>query len=65
MFLFFQLKIFECALHSAIFEEAKTRLEGCIAHWGFQQSREEYFSILRDADVAVSTALHEFFGVSM
>jgi len=48
-----------------IFEEAFTRIRDHILHWGYQESRQDYIAILRAADVAVSTAQHEFFGVSM
>lgn len=48
-----------------VFEEAWTRIHDHIVHWGYQESRQEYISILKAADVAVSTAEHEFFGVSM
>lgn len=47
------------------FEESKTRLSTHIRHWGFAHSREEYFRILSESDVVVSTARHEFFGISM
>ena len=36
-----------------------------IVAWGFQETKEKFFTALADADVAVSTALHEFYGVSM
>lgn len=48
-----------------VFEEAWTRIHDHIVHWGYQESRQEYISILKAVDVAVSTAEHEFFGVSM
>nr|XP_058958911.1 glycosyltransferase-like domain-containing protein 1 [Pocillopora verrucosa] len=48
-----------------IFEEACRRIHDHILHWGYQESRKVYISILKAADVAVSTAEHEFFGVSM
>ena len=48
-----------------IFEEACRRIHDHILHWGYQESRRVYISILKAADVAVSTAEHEFFGVSM
>jgi glycosyltransferase involved in cell wall biosynthesis len=36
-----------------------------IRRWGYQQSRADYYSALMEADVFVSTAEHEFFGVSL
>jgi glycosyltransferase involved in cell wall biosynthesis len=41
-------------------EEFADRIE-C---WGYQKSRAAYFGVLRRADVFVSTARHEFFGLS-
>ena len=35
-----------------------------IDRWGYQQSRAEYEKALKEADVFVSTAEHEFFGIS-
>lgn len=35
-----------------------------IIRWGFQESRTDYSNALQEANVFVSTALHEFFGVS-
>ena len=51
-----------------IFEQSKLRLEASefcqILNWGFV-SREKFIETLSLAHVVVSTAIHEFFGVSM
>jgi len=47
------------------FEQARTRLADRIDRWGYQPSREEYELTLAEADIVVSTANHEFFGVGI
>lgn len=47
------------------FEEAKAKLSTRIRHWGFAESRAKYLQVLSDSDVVVSTAQHEFFGISV
>ncbi len=51
--------------HPEIFDEASERLSGHIATWGFVEDRGAYRQILRQADVVVSTSLHEFQGLAM
>jgi glycosyltransferase involved in cell wall biosynthesis len=48
-----------------IFQEVKVKLKDKIKVFGFVPSKEEYYDLLSTADVVVSTALHEFYGVSM
>ncbi len=46
------------------FAEIESEFSGQIVKFGYQPTREEYFSALSAADVFVSTAAHEFFGLS-
>ncbi|XP_078609532.1 tRNA-queuosine alpha-mannosyltransferase-like isoform X1 [Branchiostoma floridae x Branchiostoma japonicum] len=48
-----------------IFAEAAGRLKGKIHQWGHLAAKEDYYRLLNQADVVVSTADHEFYGVSM
>lgn len=48
-----------------IFAWAHDEYRDSIEHWGFQESRDAYEAALRGADVFVSTASHEFFGLSV
>ena len=47
------------------FEEAFERYADRILHYGYAEDFEEYSSLLHRADIVVSTALHEFFGIAM
>jgi glycosyltransferase involved in cell wall biosynthesis len=47
-----------------VFEEARGWLGDRVVHWGFA-NRDDYADILAGAHLAVSTARHEFFGISM
>ncbi len=49
----------------AVFGEAWQRFASRIDRWGYQDSRAEYEAALAEADVIVSTADHEFFGLSV
>lgn len=47
-----------------VFEEIRTKFKDQIVRWGYQESRTEYWETLAEADVFLSTATHEFFGLS-
>ena len=49
----------------AVFDRARDRFAGRIDRWGFQPARQDYHAALAEADVIVSTAAHEFFGLSV
>lgn len=46
------------------FSNARRDYADLIDHWGYQASRDDYLGVLRDCDVYVSTADHEFFGIA-
>lgn len=48
----------------AVFEEARSRLKEQIVQWGYVEDAEAFGAALAAADVFVSTALHEFFGLA-
>ena len=47
-----------------IFDVARRRLGDRIDHFGYLESREDYARLLHRADIAISTAHHEFFGIA-
>ena len=47
-----------------VFAHARRRFADHIDRWGYQQTRADYEAALLEADVFVSTATHEFFGLS-
>jgi glycosyltransferase involved in cell wall biosynthesis len=49
----------------AEFGEARERLGDRLVHFGYAESEADYARLLWEADVVVSTAIHEFFGVSV
>ena len=46
------------------FTEIREQFSRQIDCWGFQETSREYWQALTDADVFISTADHEFFGIS-
>ena len=48
-----------------VFELAKKEFADHIDRWGYQENREDYEATLLKADVIVSTANHEFFGITV
>lgn len=52
-------------LPTAEFVEARRRLGGHVVQWGRLDRFPDYADLLWQADVVVSTALHEFFGVAI
>jgi glycosyltransferase involved in cell wall biosynthesis len=47
------------------FAAARARWAPRIVHWGYAPSREAYAALLHQADIVVSTALQEFFGIGV
>ena len=47
-----------------VFSQARREFSDKIDRWGYQESRDDYRAALMEADVFVSTARHEFFGIS-
>jgi glycosyltransferase involved in cell wall biosynthesis len=47
------------------FAEARSRLGDRLEHYGYVESEAEYAGLLHRADIVLSTAIHEFFGVSV
>jgi len=48
-----------------VFESARKEFAAHIERWGYQQSRVEFEAALAESDVIVSTAQHEFFGITV
>jgi len=51
--------------HPSAFAQIATRFRDRIENWGFLESRATYDRLLRKADIVLSTALHDFQGLSM
>lgn len=48
-----------------VFTESRPEFADVIDRWGYQPTRAAYVAALHEADVFVSTAQHEFFGISV
>ncbi len=48
-----------------VFKQAREHFHAHIRYWGYQAERADYMRVLGEADVIVSTAAHEFFGISV
>jgi len=48
-----------------IFSEAEIEFSSHIDNWGFVEDAAEYKKVLLNSDIVVSTAIHEFFGISI
>lgn len=49
----------------AEFDAARVQFADVIEHWGYLASRQEYLALLARAELVISTADHEFFGISV
>lgn len=47
------------------FSEAREKLQDQIKHFGYVEKKEDYYKVLCQGDYVVSTARHEFFGISV
>jgi glycosyltransferase involved in cell wall biosynthesis len=52
-------------ISSEVFAEAEKEFAEIIDNWGFLESQEDYEKVLMNSDIVVSTAHHEFFGISV
>lgn len=48
-----------------LFRKARNEFSDQIKNWGWEEKRSNYLKLLRNADLVVSTARHEFFGIGI
>lgn len=48
-----------------VFNQISHRFKSELIHCGFVENVTDYYRVLQNADVVVSTAIHEFFGVAV
>jgi len=49
----------------ACFDSAKKNLDKTIIHFGYVEDRNEYYKLLVQGNIVVSTAFHEFYGIAV
>lgn len=49
----------------AAFDALRSEFEDDIVHWGFAASRSDYLDLLASCDIALVTAHHDFYGISV
>jgi len=47
-----------------VFAKAESEFADIIQRWGYQPSRQSYLDTLTESDIFISTAIHEFFGIT-
>ncbi len=52
-------------VYPEIFDQAKNKLAHKILHFGYAKSRKHYYELIRQSDIVISTAIHEFFGLAV
>lgn len=48
-----------------VFNEAKNKLASNILNFGYVHCKDDYYRIIANSDIIISTSNHEFFGVSV
>lgn len=48
-----------------VFDQARREFSEAIINWGYMPAKDEYEQVISTADIVVSTAIHEFFGLGI